>query len=149
MARFWKWEVNPDVKAYLRYFSRGLLVTLAVLAVLVLIGVSFFYGDRRRTQETVSTESSSTQSVQEDNNQPVAGSGDSDQAAGNGGTEGTPAPQPTPEPTSSQVPNTGPTSTQMPNTGPRENAAVAAAALVLVGLKYRKSKHSLQAQLTA
>ncbi len=45
MARF---NINPDLKSYSRYFGRGLLILAAVLVVAGLVLGTFFYGDRQR-----------------------------------------------------------------------------------------------------
>lgn len=154
MARIWKWEVNPDVKSYLRYFSRGILVVLIILAVLVLIGVSFFYGDRQREDDKSGVSQTQTSEDQDQEASQTRGEEVADQPSDDG------------SPTSADDQETATTSNdqevatadettstpvtgaqEIPNTGPRENAAIAATALLLLAVKYRKSRRQLQNQL--
>ena len=131
MARF---NLNPDLKSYTRYFGRGLLILAAVLVVAGLVLGTFFYGDRQR-QSNQTTDQIAGQATNE---------------AGQVQVENPPAtstapeaaqPSPAAPSTSGTIPSGGPT--QVPVTGPEDFLLPACIGLAVLVYQHRRSRQRL------
>ncbi len=133
-----KLHINPSWKGYFKYFSKGLLALGVVAVVGGLVGLSFFYGNKKADETTVNQPTQKRTVSTQASSRAQARSASSANA-----TAGSSAPASSNTSSSSRAVMP----TEIPNTGPAGwmlEPLLAAASLSLAGLKYRQSRRQLK-----